>query len=238
MLILLVCAPIADANEFKVYTEEMPPYNYTNEDNIVTGFSSEIILELFKRTKLTISNNQIKSHPWARSYMMLENEPNALLFSMTRSEKREKLFKWVGPIASRTIWFWKLKSRGDISIQSLDDIKKYRVGAVMEFSSTNYMRDLGLKLDMTTSEELNFKKLIVGRFDLLTALELAAAYHMNKQGMSFDQLERVFKLDDRYDYYLALNKNIPDETVNTLQNALDQMKADGSYDEFKKLYLK
>jgi len=238
ILIFLLCTPVAYTEELQIYTEEMPPYNYTDKNNAVTGFSSKIVLELVKRTNLDIFNHQIKSYPWARAYKMLEREPNALLFSMTRSEERENLFKWVGPIASRTIWFWKLKSREDISIQSLDDINRYLVGAVNEFSSTRYMQDLGFKLGLSNSEELNFKKLIVGRFDLLTSLELAAGYHINKLGRSFDELERVLKLDDRYDYYLALNKNIPDEVVIELQAALDGMKTDGSYEKFKQLYLK
>jgi len=237
-VILLLFLPAAYTEELTILTEEMPPYNYTDENNVVTGFSTEIVRELVKRTKLDITNNQITSHPWARAYKMLEKGPNVLLFSMTRSEEREKRFKWVGPIASRTIWFWKLKSRTDINATSLETIKKYRVGAVREFSSTRYMQELGFTLDLTNSEEINFKKFIYGRFDLLTALELAAAYHMNKQDKSFEQLERVFKLDDRYDYYLALNINTSDEIVNTLQNELDAMKRDGSYENIKQLYLK
>jgi len=237
-IILLLCISNVHTEELKVFTEEMPPYNYTNDDNVVTGFSTEIVQELIKRTKSDIFEKNIRSLPWARAYKMLEKGPNVLLFSMTRSEEREKRFKWVGPIASRTIWFWKLKSRTDINAASLETIKKYRVGAVREFSSTRYMQELGFTLDLTNSEEINFKKFIYGRFDLLTALELAAAYQMNKQDKSFEQLERVFKLDDRYDYYLALNINTSDEIVNTLQNELDAMKRDGSYENIKQLYLK
>ena len=237
-IIFLLCISNVHTEELKVFTEEMPPYNYTNDANVVTGFSTEIVQELIKRTKSDIFGKNIRSLPWARAYKMLQQEPNILLFSMTRSEERENLFKWVGPIASRTIWFWKLKSRKDISVKTLDDIKLYRTGAVREFSSTRYMQELNFTLDLTNSEELNFKKLIAGRFDLLTALELAAAYHMKKQGKNFDQLERVIKLDDRYNYYLALNINTSDEIVQKLQSALDEMKTDGSYERIKTLYLK
>jgi len=100
------------------------------------------------------------------------------------------------------------------------------------------MTDLGFNLDLCNTEEHNFKKLLLSRIDLLTALELSAAYHMNKQGQSFSQLEQLAKLDGRYDYYLALNIDTSDEIVTTLQNALTHTKTDGTYEKIKQLYLK
>jgi polar amino acid transport system substrate-binding protein len=99
------------------------------------------------------------------------------------------------------------------------------------------MTELGFNLFLCNSEENNFKKLIAGRIDVLTALELAAAYHMNQQGKSFSQLERLVKLDSRYDYYIALNINTPDEIISSLQNALEEMKKDGTYEKIKQQYL-
>ena len=237
-LFIFVLTPFLHADKLKIFTEEMPPYNYSDENNEATGFSTEIVKELLKRSGLGIADGEIKVYPWARAYMILQKEKNVMLFSTTRSEEREKLFKWVGPIASRTIWFWKLKKRKNIRVSSLDDAKQYKVGAVREFASARYMTELGFNLDLCNSEEQNFRKLIAHRIDILTALELAAAYHMNKQGKSFGQLERLVKLDDRYDYYLVLNLNTSDEIINSLQNALEDMKKDGTYEKIKQLYLK
>lgn len=238
ILFVFVMISFLYADNLKILTEEMPPYNYSDENNEAAGFSTEIVKELLKRTGLKAANRKISIYPWARSYKMIQEDRNSMLFSMTRSEEREKLFKWVGPIASRTIWLWKLKERKDITIGSLEDAKRYKIGAVLGFASTKYMKELGFSLDLCNSEETNFRKLIVQRFEMLTALELAAAYHMNKQGKSFSQLEKLVKLDDRYDYYLALNINTSDEIVNRLQNALDNMKKDGTYEKIKQVYLK
>lgn len=226
------------ASEVTVLTEQMPPYNHSDQNNNITGFSTEIVKEILKRADIKIAGGKIKIYPWARAYKMTERNKNTLLYSMTRSEKRENRFKWVGPIASRTIWFWKLKKRDDISVKSIEDIKNYRIGAVSEFSSAKYMQDLGFHLDFCNNEEINFKKLLANRFDILTALELAAAYHMNKQKRSFNDLEKLVKLDDRYDYYLALNINTSDEIVDALQNALDNTKKDGTYNRIKQMHLK
>jgi polar amino acid transport system substrate-binding protein len=238
ILFMFVLTPFLHADKLKIFTEEMPPYNYSDENNEATGFSTEIAKELLKRSGLGVADGKIKVYPWARAYMILRKEKNVMLFSTTRSEEREKLFKWVGPIASRTIWFWKLKRRKDINVNSLDDAKQYKVGAVREFASARYMTELGFNLDLCNSEEKNFRKLLAHRIDILTALELAAAYQMNKQGKSFSQLERLVKLDDRYDYYFALNIRTSDEIINSLQNALKAMKKDGTYEKIKQLYLK
>lgn len=237
-IFIFISTPLLHAVELKIFTEEMPPYNYSDENNEATGFSTGIVKELLKRSRLGVVDGKIKVYPWARAYMILQKEKNVMLFSTTRSEEREKLFKWVGPIASRTIWFWKLKKRKDINVSSLDDAKQFKVGAVREFASARYMTELGFNLDLCNSEEINFRKLLANRIDILTALELAAAYQMNKLGKSFSRLERLVKLDDRYDYYLALNISTPDEIINSLQNALEDMKKDGTYEKIKQLYMK
>ena len=108
----------------------------------------------------------------------------------------------------------------------------------MAFSAAKYLQELGFSLDLCTSEELNFKKLLANRFDLLPALELAAAYHMKKQNKDFDQIEKLIKLDGRYDYYIALNINTSDEITNRLQKALDATKQDGTFEKIKEIYLK
>lgn len=233
----LLAQPAA-AQEITVLTEEMPPYNYRDEDGRVTGFSTEVVRALFDRAGLAMAGGDIRVYPWARTYRIVQMQPDTLAYSMTRSEAREDLFKWVGPIASRTIWLWKLRSRDDIQVESLADVRQYKVGAVMEFASTKYMQELGFDLDLTTTEDLNFRKLIAGRFDILAALDLAAAYQMKKLGRSYNDLERLIQLDDRYDYYLALNPETPDEVVRRLQQALERLKADGSYDQIKSRYLK
>jgi polar amino acid transport system substrate-binding protein len=44
------------------------------------------------------SRADIKIWPWARGYETALKEKNTVLFSTTRTEARENLFKWVGPI--------------------------------------------------------------------------------------------------------------------------------------------
>ena len=74
---------------FSIMTEELPPFNYT-ENGKVTGFSSEIVLEICERVGHA---KTIEVLPWARAYKSISNEDNKVLFSTTRTSKREELFR-------------------------------------------------------------------------------------------------------------------------------------------------
>lgn len=241
IIIFLSCLAVfkLQAIELKVLTENMPPYNYEDEQSHkAAGFSVEIVKELLKRADIKTTGGEIFVYPWSRAYKMVQIEKNTVLLSMTKTEEREDLFKWVGPLAPRTIWLWKLKESKEVMVNSFEDAKKYSVGGVFDFASSKYLQDQGFKVEMTSKIELNWRKLFRGRIDMVSALELEAAHNMNKYGESFNLLEKLIKIDDRYNYYLAVNKQTSDDIVNQLQNALEVMKMDGSYEIIRQNYLK
>lgn len=238
ILLLFFLSSGAFSQEMVVLTEDVPPNSYKDVNGNAAGFSVEIVREMLRRAEIKAVNGKIGVYPWARAYMMLQKNKNHMLFSTVRTAKREKLFKWVGPIAPRKVWFFKLKKRNDIKADTLDDAKKYKIGAIKDFASTLYLEELGFNLDYSNREKHNFKKLIEGRFDMLTSLKLSAAYQMNLHGMSYNDIEAVILLDDRYDYYIAINRKTSDDIIVQLQTALDSIKEDGTYGKIEQSYLK
>ncbi len=237
--LLLLLTTSLYASELKIYTEEMPPYNYMDESSgKASGFSVEIVKEMLRRTGISATGGEINVYPWARAYEIVQNENNVMLFSMTKTEARKDLFKWVGPIAHRTVWLWKLKERNEIVVNSLEDAKHYTIGGVRKFSISEYLVKQGYKVDMAGSIESNWRKLFSHRIDLGTALDIEAAYYAKKLSKSFKQLEKLVVVDNRYDFYLAFNKKTSDHIIDQLQKALDQMKEDGSYEKIRQMYLK
>jgi polar amino acid transport system substrate-binding protein len=223
--------------ELKIYTEDYPPLNYFDEQTKqAAGFTVELVTKLLARTGIKAAGNEIKVYPWARAYRIIQEKENVMLFSMTRSEAREHLFKWVGPVAPRTIRMWKLKERRDIVAKNLDDAKKYIIGGVLDFDSSKDLQKKGFRVEMVNNVEQNWQKLLAGRIDIYPSVDLDAAYYMKKLGKSFSVLEPLVDMETRYDFYLALSKNTPDDIVNKLQKALNSMKADGSYDALWRTY--
>ena len=49
VLFIFVLTPFLHADKLKIFTEEMPPYNYSDENNEATGFATGIVKELLKR---------------------------------------------------------------------------------------------------------------------------------------------------------------------------------------------
>ncbi len=222
----------------QIVTEDYPPYNYKENDQL-TGFSTEII-------KAVVQEVGIKAkfglYPWPRAYNMALKMENTLIYTIARNQKRENLFKWVGPIASRTIFLYKLKERDDIQVNSLEDSKKYKIGCVRNDGFSLYMISkgfvIGKNLKQVHNEELNIKKLFHGRFDLVANVELYMAFKVKSLGLDFNKLEKVYELPDKSAYYMAFNIKTSDNIVRQFQEALNKIKQDGTYQRIAGKYLK
>ncbi len=134
-------SPPGQTQTITVVTEEYPPYNFT-ENGVIKGCSTEIVQEVLKRAGIPYS---LTSYPWARTYNTALNTPNVLIYSIGRSEKREKLFKWIDVVAPYDIHLYKLKKRTDLTVTGLDDAKKYRIGAVRDDVRAQFLEKNGFE---------------------------------------------------------------------------------------------
>ena len=103
-----------------VFTEQNPPYNWEEEGEI-KGFSTQVVREMLKRTDFEYT---IRCITWNTAYQNTMNHKNVMIYSIVRMNSREDLFKWVGPLAPYQVFLFKLKSRNDIKISTIEDIKK------------------------------------------------------------------------------------------------------------------
>jgi polar amino acid transport system substrate-binding protein len=229
---------LGKAEEIFIVTEDYPPYNFEEEGEI-TGFSTEIVNELVKRVGI---KSELDIYPWKRAYDLALREKNILIFTITKSEQREALFKWVGPIASRKIFLFRLEDRIDIKINNLEDVKKYVTGIVPEDALGQYLLnngfEVGLHLERVPTERINIKKFFNRRIDLVGNTELNMAYSKENLGFKSYQVEKAFEIPHGGDYYLAFSKKTSDTIVLKFQQALDQIKQDGTYKKIKLEYLK
>ena len=233
-LSLLIAAVPAVAGSITAVTEEMPPFNYT-EDGRITGFSTEIVKEVFRRADIQA---EFRVYPWKRAYEIALKQPNTLIYSIGRNPDRENRFKWVGVIAPVNIYFCKLADRDDIVIETVADAGKYRIGAVRDDYTTQYLESQGLSdaLDISNSYLLNVRKLLGGRVDLICVDELTLASHIRAEAAagrkaSMDGVEKALLLEDiSTGMYMAFSLGTPDATVERCRTVLAEMKADGTYD--------
>ena len=225
-LLSLLIAPLS-AQALTFTTEDAPPQNFS-KGGTVTGFSVDIINEMMKRSgvKATIS-----LLPWERAYKMGLEEKDTCVFSTTRTEQREKLFKWVGPLSNNN-WVIFAKADSTISIKSLDDAKPYKIGGYQGDATSIYLKEKGFKVEETTNDEMNVKKLDAGRIDLWAAGSDSGPWLARNAGTKIKALN-TFK---ETQIYLACNKSVGDDVVGKMNDTIKGMKTDGTMDKIYKNY--
>ncbi|TVT68820.1 substrate-binding periplasmic protein [Stutzerimonas kunmingensis] len=237
---LLLGATLAHAqvpDKINLLTENFPPYNMADDgknfarDEHITGIAADIVREMFKRAG--IDYTLTLRFPWERIYGMALEQPNYGVFVTARLPEREELFKWVGPIGPDD---WVLLARGDspINLTSLDQARQYNIGAYKGDAIAEHLDGQGLQPQLALRDQENVKKLIDGKIDLWATGDPAGRYLARQDGVT--GLKRVLRFDSA-ELYLALNKQVADETVQKLQKALDQMRSEGVIDEINARYL-
>lgn len=236
VLLAIFLAASAGSQTLTVVTEEYPPYNYQGSDKKITGMATEVVTEILKRTKI---NYKLGIYPWARAYQVAQDAPNVLIYSIGRNDQRENLFKWVGVIAPYDVYLYRLKSRPEVKVDQMTDVKRYRIGAVRDDVRAQYLEKAGVPLDLVIEDSANAKKLASQRIDLFPIDELALVALYKREGLDPASVVKVFKLEAlSAGLYMAFSKQTPDEMVRKCKAALAEIKRDGTFDRIRDKYLK
>ena len=230
----MLLSGILQAQTLTIYTEEFPPFNYTNNKQI-EGVSTDIVNAIMKKTYFDYT---IISIPWARAYKMSQEEPNSLIFSMSRRVKREKLFNWIGIIVPSVHSVFSLKSRDDIEINALDDLKQYQIGTTIEDARETYLVNKGFELSKfqrvagKSAYLQNYKKLKKERIDVWPMTDAVMNFIVRKAGDEPSKvLKKVYEFSELSTggYYLAASLSTSDEVVNELKKVLEDFKKTLAY---------
>lgn len=220
--------------EIVLLTEDWPPYNYMDNNNI-TGFSVEIVREIMKDLKLDI---RIQVLPGARGEIYTQQRKNCMLFSLFRNAERDRLYKWIGPIAEEGVYFYKLKG-SNLNINTVYDARKVsRIATRSEGVILDELIKRGFtNLDHTSTSEGQILKLIYGRVDLIPQTPLSVRYRTKRMGYSCDLLEQTQVQLFKFPIYIACSKDMPDEIINKWNLSLKKLKASGKYRDIYNRYL-
>jgi polar amino acid transport system substrate-binding protein len=237
LLINAARAEESPATDLVLLTENFPPYNMAKngknfaQDENINGIAVDIVREMFKRANVTYSLTL--RFPWERIYKIALEKPGYGVFVMARLPDREKLFKWVGPIGPDD-WIMLAKADSKITLDTLEQARKYKIGAYKGDAIAETLAKQGLKPIVVLRDQDNAKKLVSGQIDLWATGDPAGRYLARQDGVT--GLKTVLRFNSA-ELYLALNKDVPDETVAKLQAALDQLRKEGVVDEIMAKYL-
>ena len=228
-MILLASQPVLSA-ELTILTENLPPLNYVDNGTLV-GPSVEIVREIQKRVG---SQEQIQVYPWARAYKMALEEENVILFGMTYTKVREDKFKWVGPLATKRDILVAKKGSG-IKIKDLEDAKKVKsIGTLLDDTRGRLLERNGFNnLEPVSDEQLNAKKLALGRIDLWAYKIPGLRTVCDLAGVDYTKFEEVYHLRE-IDLMIAFSKKTSDSIVQKWRDAFNEMLADGAIMQIRK----
>lgn len=223
-LLLAFTQQLASAGDFVLYTEEYPPINFSRNGK-ASGLGTEVVQEIMRRIGVSAP---IEVVPWARAYKNVTTGSNVILFVTTRTEEREKLFKWVGPVSTTSAHLY--QRRDGPHFESMEQARSAeRILIPREWYLHQVLRGSGYTniYPVPTPVEA-IRMLAAGRAPLMAMDDVTLADSLNGAGVNPQEIVTgPFIMQSAH--YIAFWRNAPDEMVNTWQSALDEMKADGSF---------
>jgi len=240
LLVVVFCfvsagAWAATVDDLTYLTEEYPPYNMTAEDGTPTGLAVELLGAVFEKMGASTTIKDIQVVPWARGYKDVQTKPKVCLFSTNRTEERENLFKWVGPIYTNTFNAIALKKR-DFQVNSAEDLVNLQAGVIRDDTGDQLAQSFGIKnIDRAPNNEPNIKKLNAGRIDIWIYGEQAAKIQLAEAGFNPEDYESVWTMSETTLYY-AFHKDTDPTLLEAMQKALDELREDGTYQNLVNKY--
>jgi len=220
--------------KLQIITENFAPFNFISEDGKITGQSTEIVQEILSRLNLEID---IQLMPWNDGYELALSEPGVILFSTFRTAEREKLFQWVGPIGADEFLFYALEG-SDLIIRNLEDAKTVTaIGVVQDDARHQFLKQNNLtNLKLYPNDAECYKALESGDVVLVAGTCITMAQMARQAGVDPSDLKAVYSFK-KSPLYIAFNKNISTDIVKQWQDALDEMKRDGIFEEINERWV-
>jgi polar amino acid transport system substrate-binding protein len=239
LLAALAClsSPAPAGERIQVVTEELPPYNMTEQGQL-TGMSTEVVRAVLKEVGVQAN---IQSMPWARAYDIALNSENVLIYSIARTRQREKSFKWVGIVAPMRWYLYSLPQR-NIQLRQLDDARRYQIATVQQDAGEQHLLArgfaIGKNLQSSNKYAHNYEKLTLGRVDLWIANELNARYLARRAGGEVPV--PVLSLPDLANddgLSMAFSLQTSDAMVERFRQGLKTIRDNGTYDAIARRWL-
>lgn len=215
----------AHTADLTAYTEEWPPYNFT-EERVGKGIATELLQEACALAQL---HCEIHVVPWARAYKTAQNTANTLVYTAARKPSREKEFLWVGPIAPRTTWVYG-NIPTDKQPRTLQELAQWRIGVVRDEAAYQDLLAAGIPtsaLVVANSNAEVLRMLSSRMVDAMVDTEVGMQWSLRDAGPGASTVTRLLKLSDEGAYYYAVNPQTPTQTVQRLQEAVDKLRRNG-----------
>jgi len=215
------------APSVRVVTELLPPYNF-QEDGVVKGASTAVVRAVLERAGLRYS---LEVQPWARALDTALHDPNTFIYSIARTEEREKQLVWLGKICDRRLALFCSKERRDLLGHGLKDLPAATFAVIQGDASVDLLKKLGIpaaKLHVMRDARspTAATHVLEGRSDFFVSnpLRFEAGVRGTELEGRFQQHSVLWEGDG---YYLAANSGSDSAVVARVRDAFAALHASG-----------
>jgi len=216
-----------DLPRINLYTETYGTFNFSLEGAAfehdaedIGGTATEIVKKLFDEADI---NYKMRLRTWSVSYKRTVERTNYGLFSTARTESREDLFEWVGPVGHYS-WILLAKSGANLNINSLDDLNGLRIGGYDGDAATTFLQERGFEVSTLPNESLNAQRLSNNLIDVWITSDINGYKIAEESG--YPNVEEAFRIRT-VGLYLAMNRGTDPRVVSRLNAAYDRLIANG-----------
>lgn len=213
----------------KVVAAEFPPLT-TNAGGRPGGVVLEVVAQASKRAGLALEFDFL---PWQRAQVEAQTRSDVMIIPFTRTPGREALYQWIAPVLEfRTVLVTLNQPPSTI-----EEARKRVVGYVRGTSFKDEVERAGFPyVEETDDDVTNARKLKRGRIGAWITTDLMARGVYRQAGFDPAELKYGPPLGPVKVSWVAASHEFPKDIAKRIADAIDLMRADGSYQEIVKRY--
>lgn len=191
LFFILIATFHVNAEPIQLATGEWAPYTSQSLKNY--GFITEIISQVLKQMDM---KPEYHFYPWRRCYRktVLGEVQAAFPYAYTKDRAKEVLYS--EPIFDSRAKFFFYGNNAIFTYNSLDDLKRYRIGGILGYFHEEIFKKAGIKTAYYSSELAALKHLKRGFIDLLP-LNLLVGMNLIKKNFP-DEMHRFGTLEKTF----------------------------------------
>lgn len=161
--------------------------------------------------------------PPKRALAMAEVQPGTCVFPVERTQEREALLRWVGPVlVSRHALY--PRAGQDLRLMTLEDARQMRIGSHLGSGVGEYLERLGYRVTLVSQNDLGPAMLARERIDLWVSDTGSAQATAEAAGVTIGAPALVFFTTLRA---MGCHPQTPAETVARMQETLSRLLREG-----------
>ncbi|PCI60189.1 MAG: hypothetical protein COB37_10090 [Kordiimonadales bacterium] len=219
ILCLAFASPVSSAVPVTLYTEDLPPYTYEDEEGRMAGTAVETVRKIMAEAGLDYA---IHIMPWPRALREATLNENSLIFNLSRTQAREKQFDWVVLLSAPE--FYLFGHKNDKRPVTFEAIRAGEFTAVCVHNDAScammlkagFPPDKLLKIGAAGTSELMVER---GRVDLYLAEIRRNKYWLRKLGLAPNLTKPMIRVGTDVKFYLAAGLQVDQTLRDTVRAA-------------------